>query len=309
MFLTLLCLVQIFGVRGYGEVEFVLSVIKVLACVGFIIFAIIDVCGGVPTDPRGYIGTRYWRDPGAFKNGFHGFCSVFVTAAFAFAGTELCGLAAAEAANPAKSIPQATKQVFWRISFFYVVGLFLLGLLVPSDNENLLNASGANTAYSPFVIAFRLANVKGLPSVMNAVITIAVLSVANSATYGSTRTFQALASQGMGPKILAKVDKKGRPLPAIILQLCFGLLAFINLADAGPTVFNWLLALSGLANLLVWGSICLAHIRFRLAWKKQGHSLDELPYKAPFGIWGSAVGLLLNILALMAQFYVAIFVS
>jgi amino acid permease len=34
--------------------------------------------------------------PGAFNDGFKGICSVFVTAAFSFAGTELAGLAAAE---------------------------------------------------------------------------------------------------------------------------------------------------------------------------------------------------------------------
>ena len=71
---------------------------------------------------------------GAFRNGFHGFCSVFVTASFAFGGTELTGLAAAEAANPLKSIPLATKQVFWRITFFYVVNLLMVGLIVPSDS-------------------------------------------------------------------------------------------------------------------------------------------------------------------------------
>jgi amino acid transporter len=65
------------------------------------------------------IKPRYWHDPGAFANGFQGFCSVFVTAAFAFGGTELAGLAAAEAADPAKTLPKATRQVFWRIFFFY----------------------------------------------------------------------------------------------------------------------------------------------------------------------------------------------
>jgi len=48
-------------------------------------------------------------------DGFKGFCSVFVTAAFAFSGTELVGLAAAETANPRKILPTATKQVFWRV--------------------------------------------------------------------------------------------------------------------------------------------------------------------------------------------------
>ena len=55
-------------------------------------------------------------NPGAFHNGFKGLCSVFVTAAFSFAGTELVGLCAAETENPRKSLPKAVKQVFWRIT-------------------------------------------------------------------------------------------------------------------------------------------------------------------------------------------------
>lgn len=43
-----------------------------------------------------YVGGRYYQNPGAFANGFKGVCSVFVTAAFSFAGTELVGLAATE---------------------------------------------------------------------------------------------------------------------------------------------------------------------------------------------------------------------
>ena len=52
---------------------------------------------------------------GLLLDGFKGFCSVFVTAAFAFSGTELVGLAAAETQNPRRALPHATKQVFWRI--------------------------------------------------------------------------------------------------------------------------------------------------------------------------------------------------
>ncbi|CAF1687977.1 unnamed protein product [Adineta ricciae] len=46
---------------------------------------------------------------------------------------------------------------------------------------------------------------------------------------------------------------------------------------------------------------------FRLAWTSQGHSLKELPFVAPFGVIGSYFGLLLNIICLVAQFYVALF--
>ena len=308
IFLVALIIVQVFGVRGYGEVEFVLSMIKITACVGFIILGIVINCGGVSTDTRGYIGGRYWRDPGAFSNGFPGFCGVFVTAAFAFGGTELVGLAAAEAADPRKTLPTATKQVFWRITFFYVISLLIVGLIVPSNDERLLNASNSSTEDSPFVLAILIAGIPGLPSVMNAVITISVLSVANSCTFGSTRTIQALAQRGMAPNFLAYVDKHGRPIYCVILQLAFGLLAFIGEAGDSTVVFTWLLSLSGLSYFFVWGSICLSHIRFRAGWKAQGHSLAELPFQAQLGIGGSYVGCFLVVICLIATFYVSLYV-
>ena len=264
--LVALVVIQIFGVKGYGETEFVLSLMKILACMGFMILGIIINVGGVPTDDRGYIGGRYWNAPyDAFLNGFHGFCSVFVTAAFAYTGTELTGLAAAETGDPKKEIPRASKQVVWRILIFYVVNLLLVGLVVPA-NADAFSAGGSTSRRSPFVIAIQLANIKVLPSIFNAVILIAVISVANSCTFGSTRTIQAMAAHGMAPKQLAVIDKKGRPIAVVILQLLFGCLAFINLAENGGEIFNWLLSLSGLSILFIYGSIGLAHIRFRNAW-------------------------------------------
>lgn len=305
--LVALVAIQFFGVRGYGEVEFVLSSMKVIACTGFIILGIIINCGGVPTDDRGYIGAEYWHSPyTAFLNGFHGFCSVFVTAAFAYTGTELTGLAAAETANPRKEIPRASQQVVWRIAIFYIVNLFLVGLIVP-ENSPLYSGQGSESRHSPFVIAIQLAGIKALPSIFNAVILISVMSVANSCTFGSTRTIQALAANGMAPKFLAYIDGKGRPVFVVLLQLLFGCLAFINLAENGGTIFNWLLSLSGLSILFIYGGIALAHIRFRAAWAANGHSVDELPFRAAFGVWGSYVCLLINIIALMGQFYVALY--
>lgn len=131
----------------------------------------------------------------AFLNGFHGFCSVFVTAAFAYTGTELTGLAAAETVDPRKEIPKASNQVVWRIAIFYIVNLFLVGLIVPA-NSPLYSGEGSSSRHSPFVIAIQLAGIKALPSIFNAVILISVMSVANSCTFGSTRTIQALAANG-----------------------------------------------------------------------------------------------------------------
>jgi len=302
IFLFVIISINLFGVRGYGEAEFVFSIIKVIAVIGFIILGIILNCGGGPEG--GYIGGRYWHSPGAFNHGFKGLCSTFVTAAFAFAGTELVGLAAAETANPRKSLPTAIKQVFWRITLFYVVSLTLIGLLVPYDEPQLLNGeSSVDAKASPFVIAITNAGIDVLPSIFNAVILIAVLSVGNSSIYGSSRTLAALADQGQAPKILGYIDRKGRPIVSIGLASVLGFLAFLAGSDKQGDAFTWMLALSGLSSIFTWGSICLAHIRFRAGWKAQGHSLDELAFRSQPGVIGSWIGFLFNCLVLIAQFW------
>ncbi|PNS17827.1 Cationic amino acid transporter 1 [Sphaceloma murrayae] len=310
LFLVLIISINLFGVRGYGEAEFVFSSIKVLAIIGFIILGIIINVGGGPADSgdyAGYIGGKFWKDPGAFHNGFKGLCSVFVSAAFAFAGTELVGLAAAETANPRKSLPTAVKQVFWRIALFYVISLTIVGLLVPYDEPRLLTgSSSADATASPFVIAIQNAGISGLPSVMNVVIMIAVLSVGNSSVYGSSRTLAALAEQGQAPRFLAYIDRRGRPIVAIAIASVIGFLSFIGASDRSSDAFTWMLALSGLSSIFTWGSICLAHIRFRAGWKTQGHRLDELAFTSQPGVVGSWIGFALNCIVLIAQFWTGI---
>lgn len=260
--------------------------------------------GGVPGG--GYIGGRYWRDPGALHNGFKGLCSVFVTAAFAFAGTELVGLAAAETANPRKSLPTAIKQVFWRITLFYIVALTLIGLLVPYTDKRLLLTEHENvpTRASPFVIAIENAHIQVLPSVMNVVILIAVLSVGNSSVFGSSRTLAALADQNQAPRILSYVDRRGRPLVAIMVSSSVGLLSYLaNLKQEGE-VLDWLVAISGLSSIFTWTSICLAHIRFRQAWAHKGHKPSELAFQSQVGVVGSWLGVIINVLILIAQFWI-----
>ncbi|CAF0793585.1 unnamed protein product [Adineta steineri] len=306
VFLIALLIINLFGVRGYGEVEFFMSLVKVIAVIGFIILGIVLIFGGGPHHE--YIGGRYWRDPGSFANGFKGVCSVFVVAGFAFGGTELVGLAAAETDNPRKTIPAATKQVFWRISIFYVVSLTIIGCLVPYTSKRLLSGTSSyDASASPFVIAIENAGIKVLPSIFNAVILCAVLSVGNASVYGATRTLCALAENSQAPKIFSYIDRKGRPISAVVLSMLLGLIAYINCTKTGTQVFNWLLTLGGLSTFFTWGSICACHIMFRLAWKAQGHTLDELAFKVPLGIWGSCFGLLLNILCLIAQFYLSVF--
>jgi yeast amino acid transporter len=147
-----------------------------------------------------------------------------------------------------------------------------------------------------------------VPSIMNVVILIAVLSVGNSSIYGSSRTMAALADRGQAPKILGYIDNAGRPLVSIILASATGLLCFIVAAGTATRVqaFNWMLATSGLSSIFTWASICACHIRFRHAWKYNGHTLDELAFTSQPGYYGSWVGLIMNLLILTAQFWTAI---
>lgn len=294
--------INMFGVRAYGEVEFWVSALKVLAVIGFVICLIVLAAGGGP-DGHHY-GDKYWHDPGAFANGFKGVALVFITLAFLFGGTELVGLTAAEAHNPRQSLPKAIKQVFWRILLFYMLLLILITFLVPYNDDKL--ALGDVRAL-PFVIAIVNAGILGLPLVMNAVVLILALSVGSLCVYATLRTLTALAEQGLAPKIIGYVDRAGRPLVAITITNIFGLIAFVAASNRQAEVFDWLLAISALSLIFTWMSICIAHMRFRRALKVQGRTPDELAFKAPTGVFGSLVGAVIMALVVIAQFWLSLF--
>lgn len=305
IFILAISVINFFGVRGYGEFESAAAIIKILAVIGFIICGSVISAGGAPSHEQ--IGNRYWSPPkDAFLNGFQGFCSVFVSAAFAFAGTELIGLAAAESHNPRKDMPKAAKQIFGRILIFYVVSLLVVTLCVSPTNPRLTGGTSSYDARaSPFVIAIDIGRIKALPSIFNAVILISVLSVGNSAVYGGSRTLTALAEAGQAPALFKYVDRQGRPLFSVLVSLAMGCLAFLIYSASETDVFNWLLALSGLSTIFCWGSITFCHIRFRQAWRRAGHTLEELPWKAPTGMIGSIWGTAFCTLVVIFQIIIA----
>jgi len=307
IFFVIILLLNLFPM-GFAEEEFWTSCLKLLIVTMFLCSAFVFVLGGGPSSGAygEYWGARNFYDPGSFPNGFKGVCSVFVTAAFSYAGTELVGLAATEHPNPRKALPSACKMTFWRVSFIYIMSLLFIGLLVRSDDQNLIGGSyDANT--SPFVRVYVLANVSGLDNLLNATITVSVLSIGMSCVYAGSRTLMALAEQGYAPRFFATVDKAGRPIWSVVFILAWYPLAYANLANIGTDLFNWLLALSGLSTIITWLSINVAYLRFRAAWKAQGHSVDELPFRALGGIWGAWLAIIILVLVLIAQFYVAIF--
>ncbi|KAI3336719.1 amino acid permease [Xylariaceae sp. AK1471] len=308
IFLVLIIALNYFGVRFFGEFEFWLSSFKVVVIIGIIILSLIITAGGVDGHARGF---EYWRDPGAFKEylaegalgRFLGFYSTLVTATFAFLGTELVGVTVGEAQNPRKTIPRAIKLTFYRIVVFYIVSIFLVGMIVKSNDPNLLDANKASTSAnaSPFVVAIKAAGIPILPHILNAAILLFVFSAANSDLYIASRTLYGLASDGSAPAIFRKTDSRGVPIYALGTSALFGLLAFLNVADDSKQVFTYFVNVTTILGLLTWISILVTHIWFVRARKAQGLTDDMMPYTAPLGIWGSYVALFICVLVAITK--------
>ncbi len=136
------------------------------------------------------------------------------------------------------------------------------------------------------------------------------------------------------------MDKSSRPLVSALSVLIFAAIAYVNVVAAGDIVCMYRLYPAFLSLLIhahsrlaasYFGSLRALYmalhmplpvcdplsyppryrkltytysIRFRHAWTIQGHSIEELPYQAMGGVYGSWLGVVLIILVLIAQFYV-----
>lgn len=300
IFWVILVGISIFGVKGYGFGESVFSLVKVIAIIIFIVAAIVLTAGG---GSQGYIGGKNWKPP--FVHGFHGCCNTLVNAAYAFSGTELTAISAAETSNPRKSLRKAMKQIFWRILVFYMFAIIMVCFIVRYDDPSLLGNS--KWPVSPFVIGLSNGGIKVLPSIINACILVAMLSAANASVFATYKPLVALANAGHGPKFLAYVDRKGRPMYSILIAVGFGFIGLAGGSSGGSEMLLWMLAISGLSAILLWASVSLIHIRVYRAYEVQGIDTENIPFKAFGGVWGAYFSLLLNFLILAAQFYVALY--
>ena len=286
-----------------------LSSLKVITIVGFIIFGI---CVAAGVGDEGTLGFKFWHDPGAFNSymvpgavgKFVGFWAVMIQASVAYQGAELVGVGAGEARDPRKTVPSAIRATFWGIMGLFVSTMFLITMLVPSNDPNLLNDSSDASA-SPLVIAAQRAGVRVLPHIINAVLLTAVLSAANSNVYSGSRILLALAEEGQAPAFLKKTDRRGIPYFAVAVTAAFGLLGFLNLSSGGGQVFDWLLNISGVAGLTTWASTCLSHLYFTRALKAQGIPRSELPYVSKFQPYTAIYGLFSTVLITLTQGFTA----
>lgn len=307
IFFVIFTALNFLPVKFYGEIEFWAASIKVIAVVGWLIYALCMICGAGQTGP---VGFRYWKNPGAFGPGilvsnpnggkFLGWLSSLVNAAFTFQGTELVGITAGESDNPRKTVPRAINRVFFRIVIFYILAILFLGMLVPY-NDPLLSSSESYAASSPFIIAIINSGTKILPSIFNAVILTTIISAGNSNVYIGSRLLYALALGGVAPKFFLKTTRSGVPWTGVVSTCALGLLAFMVLSQGSNTVFNWLVTISTVAGLLTWASISYSHIRFMKALEYNGISRDSLPFKAKLGAGYAWYALICNVVVVFIQ--------
>lgn len=302
IFLILMLLLNVVSVRGYGEGEYWFSIIKVVTIIVFLVAGLLMIVGILGGRAVGFHNFTLGGTP--FHGGALSIFSVILVAGFSFQGTEVVGLASGESADPSKNVPRAVRQIFWRILIFYVLAIFVIGLIIPYTDPNLLNAS-TNVAVSPFTLVFQRSGVAFAASVMNAVILTAVLSAGNASLYASSRMLWGLAKSGKAPRIFARVNVQGVPINAIMLVTIIGLVAFLSSLYGNGVVYTWMMNATGLTGFISWLGIALSHYRFRKAYVAQGRDLNQLKYRAKWYPFGPIFALILCLVIILGQGYSA----
>lgn len=296
IFLLLIFGLNVLSVKGFGESEYWFAIIKVATVIIFIIVGLLMIFGILHGDAKGF--SNFTLGNGSFHGGLITMFGVFLAAGFSFQGTELLGVSAGESENPEKNIPKAVKSIFWRILLFYILAIFVIGLIIPFTDPHL---ASQNVLVSPFTLVFKHAGLVLSASVMNAVILTAVLSAGNSGLYASTRMLYALAKEGKAPKFLGSVNSRGIPVPALLITTGVGMLAFFASLFGDGRVYVWLLNASGMSGFIAWLGIAVSHYRFRKAYLYQGNDLAKLPYHAKWFPFGPVFAFLVCLVVVIGQ--------
>ena len=301
--------------RWYGESEFWLALSKVILIVGLIIFTFLAMYGDFLIVLSGYklnrscrlgvnplgdrYGFRYWYEPGSFAEyyttgnlgRFMGFVACFSLASFTVAGPDYVSMAAGEAENPRQVMPKAYNAVIYRLTFFFVFGALAVGINVPYDDQDLIDAFENDlpgAAASPYVVAMNRLGIQVLPDIVNALILASAFSAGNSYVYCASRSLFGLALEGKAPKFLTRCTRNGVPIYCVLIVLLIALLSFLQVSNSASVVLEWIINLVTASQLINFSVMSYTYIRFRKACEAQGISRDSLPHKGwlqPYAAW------------------------
>lgn len=165
-------------------------------------------------------------------------------------------------------------MTFFRVLVFYVLSIFVVGLLVPYNDENLGISTGT-AEQSPFVIAFTRAGIKVLPSIINAIVCTSAFSCGSSCIFLASRTLLGMSEEGHAPRLFLKTNRFGTPYLAVAASLIFMPLVYLALGTSSSVVFGWFVNITTVAGLIGWVVICVTYLRFFYGMKYQGISRDR----------------------------------
>ncbi len=251
--MLLMTATNLFSVRSFGEFEFWFAGIKVFAIIAFLALGTAFVLGLWPGRSMDF--SNLTANGGFLPNGTGAIFSGIVVVIFSMVGAEIATIAAAESADPARSIAKATNSVILRIAIFFVGSIFLLAVILPWNSAGL--------EASPYVAAFTEMGLPYADHIMNAVVLTAVLSCLNSGLYTASRMLFVLAARREAPAGLLAVSARGVPARAILLSTVVGFLCVIAAAISPDRVFLFLLNSSGAIILFVYLLIAVSQLVLR----------------------------------------------
>ncbi|MDU9417906.1 amino acid permease [Staphylococcus lloydii] len=287
IFLIIIFGLNALSVRVYGESEYWFALIKVVTVIIFIIIGLLTIVGIMGGKFVGFETFTAGQGP-ILGDGLGGslltILGVFLVAGFSFQGTELIGITAGESENPERAVPKAIKQVFWRILLFYILAIFVIGMLIPYNSPALMGGD-SDVATSPFTLVFKNAGLAFAASFMNAVILTSVLSAGNSGMYASTRMLYSMSKDKLAFPIFSKTNKSGVPYLSLLVTALI-VIGIFALQHISGDAYEYIVAASGMTGFIAWVGIAISHYRFRKAFDKQHYDKSVLKYKAklfPFG--------------------------
>ncbi|PHI94168.1 amino acid permease [Parasaccharibacter apium] len=287
--------VNLTGVRYFGEIEFWFSLVKVLTLVIFLAVGGYILLSGTHVGPYTPGVHLITQSGGLFPHGVVASLMLIQGVIFAYAATELIGIAAGECDNPRKVVPNAVNSVIWRIIFFYVGSVTLLVCLMPW--------SAYHGGESPFVTFFHKLGLPASDSIMNFVVLTAALSSLNSGLYSTGRILRALALGGSAPSAMSKLNRNAVPYVGIGVTLFIYLVGVLMNYLYPTQIFEIVLSISSLGILGTWATILLCQLRLHRAIKRGRIAVTSFSMPgAPYTGWLTLAFLLL-VLVMMAFDY------
>jgi aromatic amino acid transport protein AroP len=252
-FFIFINVINLLNVKLFGEMEFWLAIIKVIAIIAMIAFGSYLLASGNGAASSNL--SNLWALGGFFPNGVMGLVMAMAMIMFAFGGIELVGIAAAETDNPKTTLPKAINQIVYRVLLFYILSLVIILSLYPWNQM----AQGG----SPFVLIFDSLGSQTAATVLNFVVLTAAVSVYNSTNYCTSRMLLGLAEQGNAPKLFSKINDRGIPVNAVMASAFFTLLCVLINYLFPEKAFSLLMMLVVAAIVINWVVISYTHLKFK----------------------------------------------